>query len=343
MGDIFSREQIPNSRPSAHGCNACEFGDGSIWLLWYAGTREGVEDQRILGSRYSGGIWSDPQVVVDHVRHEGQRWVPEVGAPLLEEDRLWVAFSAAPLSSFEYRPDRNAYLRNLKHARLFLAEVDRRSLRAPSAAPILERSGEILQGKSVHLADKQWLLQCNSYDPQGRHSASLVVGTPGKHWALRRELTCDPGCLEPSVAQFSDGTLVCYARYAGYDGCIWRTESPGGVEGFTEPVQTTLRNPHSGIDIAVDDQDRMLVAFNDNHRLRTPLTVGISEDRGRTWRCRDVEVAEGEYSYPKFLQTSEGTWHLFYTWRRQCIAHVQFDPDDVLSGRPVFGLDPGAG
>jgi len=134
---------------------------------------------------------------------------------------------------------------------------------------------------------------------------------------------------------------VCYARNAVYGGHIWRAESPGAVEDFSEPTQTTLRNPDSGIDIAVDDRDRMLVAFNDSHRLRTPLTVGVSTDRGRTWRCRDVEVDAGEYSYPKLLQTSVGTWHLFYTWRRERIAHVQFDPDDVLSGRPVFGLAPG--
>jgi hypothetical protein len=342
MKDVFAKEKVPNPRPSAHGCNACELGDGTIWLLWFAGMREGVEDQRIFGSVCSGGHWSDPIVVVDHLEHRGERWIPEIGAPLLDGDRLWVAFSAAPLSSFYHCKVRNAYVRRLEPALLFLAETDRVSLKAGAAVQILERAGVILQGRSLPLPDGQWLLQCISYDPQDRYSSSLVVGTPGGEWSLRRELVCAPGCLEPSVARFSDGRLACYSRYAGFDGCIWRSESAGTIETLTEPVQTTLRNPHSAIDIAVDEKDRMLIAFNDNHRLRTPLTLGISLDHGRTWRCRDVETEEGEYSYPKFLRTADGCWHLFYTWRRECIAHVRFDPDELLCGRPVFGLEPGA-
>jgi predicted neuraminidase len=115
------------------------------------------------------------------------------------------------------------------------------------------------------------------------------------------------------------------------------------VSDLTEPVQTTLRNPHSGIDIQVDQKDSIVIAYNDSHRNRTPLTLGVSGDRGVTWRCRDIEIEPGEYSYPKLLQTENGNWHVFYTWRRQCIAHVEFDMDWLVSGRPVYGMEPEGG
>ena len=333
----FRKELVPNPRPAAHGCNVCRLEDDKLWLMWFAGTREGVEDQRILMTLGSHGGWSPAQVLVDHVESRGERWVPEVGAPIAAGG-LWVAFSASPISSFGYRTERDAYLRDLKKARLFVAEVE--DWRARDAREISDRDGLILQGKSLPWGES-WLLQCNTYDSRGRHSATLMAGSPDGAWRQVRELTCDPGCLEPSTARFSDGQVLCYARYAGNDGCIWRSESGGQLSELSEPFQTTLRNPHSGIDIAVGPDDRMFVAFNDSHRLRTPLTLGISEDRGATWRCRDVETEDGEYSYPKLIRTGDGLWHVFYTWRRKAIAHVEFDPQWLAEGRPVFGLDPG--
>lgn len=334
----LKKELIANPRPAAHGCNVCQIEDETLLLMWFAGTREGVEDQRILASRCRQGSWSDATVMVDHVDWEGQRWIPEVGAPIPDRD-LWVAFSAAPLSSFQYRKNREAYLRNLHRAKLFAARVDTSTWRAREARVIIDREALILQGKSVDI-DGRWLLQCNSYDTQDRHSASLVAGNPDGRWELVRELTCDPGCLEPSTVRFSDGLVLCYSRYAGHGGCIWRSVSPSGLPNLSDPVQTTLRNPNSGIDIEVDNNDIMVVVFNDNHRLRTPLTLGVSEDRGATWRCRDIEIEEGEYSYPKLIRTTDGVWHVFYTWRRKCIAHAEFDLDWLSNGRPVYGLDP---
>jgi len=334
----YQRELVPNPRPAAHGCNVCRLADGRLWLIWFAGTREGVEDQRILMSLCENGSWTEPRILVGHPELHNERWIPEIGAPVVDEDP-WVAYSASPLSSFSYRENRDVYLPNLKQARLFLARVDPGTWRAEPGKGIIDREGLILQGRSIRWDDR-WLLQCNSYDGQDRHSATLVFGHPFGEWEQVRELTCSPGCLEPSMVRFSDGSLLCYSRYWGYDGCIWRSESAGELSDLTDPAQTTLRNPNSGIDIAVDNDDRMVIAYNDSHRLRTPLTLGVSSDRGATWRCRDIEIEQGEYSYPKLIETDDGQWHVFYTWRRECIAHVQFGLDWLDGGRPVYGLDP---
>jgi predicted neuraminidase len=53
--------------------------------------------------------------------------------------------------------------------------------------------------------------------------------------------------------------------------------------------------------------------------------VALSDDGGATWpRCRVVETAGGEYSYPAIIQTADGLVHLTYTYRRTHIKHVAF-------------------
>ena len=337
----FTKNLLPNPRPAAHGCNACQLPDGRVLVMWFAGTREGVEDQRVLMTLAgTDGVWSDPRVLVDHFDFAGDRWIVEIAAPLLyADDDLWVTFSASPLSSFSYREERNAYLRSLKHARLFQAKVDMSSFSMAPPQQLLGQERLILQGKNVKLADGSWVVQCNSYDEFDRHSATLVQGDPYNGWAKAIELKTDPGCLEPSTTQFSDGTVLCYLRYGDRGGHIWRSESTGLVTALSPCQQTTLRNPHSGIDIAADDNDDLVIAFNDNYRLRTPLTLGVSGDRGVTWRCRDIEIEEGEYSYPKLLKTGDGQWHVFYTHHRRRIALVSFNKTWLKAGRPVFGLE----
>ena len=334
---------MPNPRPAAHGCNPAETPDGSIAVCWFAGTREGVEDQRVLVSTSVDGIsWSEPTVLVDHFTHEGDRWVPEIAA-LVHDERtrsVWVVFSAAPVSGFSYRSERDAFLRSLERARLFQAEVEIGSWTAGRPQEIPSRLPLILQGKPVAIDDRRWLIQCNARDEAGGFAASLLEGSPVDGWAETRHITADPGCLEPSTAFFSDGRALTYLRYAGFGGHIWRCESEAGTASLSEPFQTTLRNPNSGIDIATTPDDAMLIVYNDSYRLRTPLTIGVSRDRGATFRCRDIETEQGEFSYPKFFRHSSGQWYVFYTHHRKNIACCAFDLDFLEGGRPVIGLEP---
>ena len=76
---------------------------------------------------------------------------------------------------------------------------------------------------------------------------------------------------------------------------------------------------------------------------RAPMTLAISEDRGRTWpRKRNLEVGDGycmsnnsqlrlnrEYSYPSIKQTPDGLLHIAYTHFRQCIKYVRVSEDWV--------------
>ncbi len=148
------------------------------------------------------------------------------------------------------------------------------------------------------------------YDDHNCHSSFVVFDEQIEAYEKRADLFCPPGSLEPSVIQLEDGRIICYMCFhpqnwnwtraiEGKDvqGHIWRLESDDECRTFSEPMATNLRNPSAGIDIALSRSGRMLITFNDSYALRLPLSVGISDDLGRTFRVRDVETGLGEPVY----------------------------------------------
>ena len=68
------------------------------------------------------------------------------------------------------------------------------------------------------------------------------------------------------------------------------------------------------------------MVYNHTAKGRTPLNVAVSRD-GKTWEAALVlEREPGEYSYPAVIQSLDGLLHVTYTWKRERIKHVTFDP-----------------
>lgn len=86
---------------------------------------------------------------------------------------------------------------------------------------------------------------------------------------------------------------------------------------------------------------------------RTPMTLAISEDSGRTWPIRrNLDVGDGyclsnnsrdglnrEYSYPSIRQGPDGALNIAYTYFRQAIKFVRVDAQWVYDGTTTPGGD----
>jgi predicted neuraminidase len=84
---------------------------------------------------------------------------------------------------------------------------------------------------------------------------------------------------------------------------------------------------------------------------RSPMTLAISEDSGRSWPVRrDLDVGDGyclsnnsrdglnrEYSYPSIHQGPDGGLNIAYTYFRQAIKYVRVDPDWAYQGAGTPG------
>jgi predicted neuraminidase len=128
---------------------------------------------------------------------------------------------------------------------------------------------------------------------------------------------------------------VNFMRYCGKGKRrVWKSETEDGGLSWDQPEPIEdLPNPNSAIAGLRLSNGDILLAFNDSADYRDNMSIARSDDNGTTWRdlysFEKVKKGAGgtrhKYSYPSLIQTRDGTIHLFYTWRRTKIKHVQFN------------------
>jgi hypothetical protein len=367
---IMHKTFVPNNRPFAHAPNVLELTDGSIFVLWYCGAYEGAEDQRVNGYILrTDGTETEPFVLIDQLVFEDQMWYPETAVPIqLDDGSITLFFFAFPATNFKLNDDLRCdflqplhtgfsctprrftqpiWYRHLMNTRLFYSRLEDFSLTEIVPFPI-EHKAMVFQGRALHLNTGEWVLpyhrRIGVEMRAAQINAGFVIGNPElTRWEFGAEMFVEPGCSEPTVVQLPNGEVLTYMRRPGLTrtpppppGHIWRAVSADGCRSFTEPVQTNLRNPDTGSDLFVGQSGSLVVAFNDSYTQRCPLTVGLSDDLGETFRMKDIESTLGVYAYPKLLQTRDGMWHLFYSYNYTQIAQVTFDEEWLADGRVVL-------
>ncbi len=131
------------------------------------------------------------------------------------------------------------------------------------------------------------------------------------------------GGEQPTFIERSDGSLVAFLRTRPN---ILQSESKDGGKTWSEPHPTQFKNPDAGISVRRLKNGHVILVFNNQDNSRTPLHIALSTDEGRTWsEPLRLETNPGEYSYPSVLQTSDGTIHIIYTFRRYSIKHLEMN------------------
>lgn len=295
-------------RASFNECHAptlVETGEGDLLVAFFAGTREGSEDVSIWTSRRKGVSWTAPEKAAclegvacwnpvlfrdEHgttylfykVGHSPETWT---GVYLASEDegRSW--------SEPHYLPA---------------------GLTGPTKnKPITMSNGDVICGASTEsheswacwaevIRNQQWL----RYGP-------ICYGGVSK------------GVIQPSIVELSGGRLRMFMRSTRAIGKVCAAASPDYGRTWSTARSTVLPNPNSGIDAVKLGSGVIVMAYNDSATERTPLSVATSVDEGLTWqKALDLEVEEGEFSYPSVIQTRDGLVHLVYTWKRKRIEHA---------------------
>ena len=92
-------------------------------------------------------------------------------------------------------------------------------------------------------------------------------------------------------------------------------------------MKTALSNPDAAIACIRMEDGALLLAFNNSETERHDLSLATSSDEGETWRIIHQVEKDGsrESSYPHLIRTSNGDFHLLYTWARTDIKHVRFN------------------
>jgi predicted neuraminidase len=305
----FILERDPD-RPSCHASTIAELPDGDLIAAWYAGSAEGEKDVAVVGSRWSRSdrAWSPVKVFAD---------TPDLseGNPVLHVDptgQVWLFYVTM-------------YGEGWKSCKIKLRQSGDGGKTWSQERVIRDELGWMTRNKILVLPDADWLLPI--YDETRWTSLVYISRDRGKTWQPSAEMESGEGSIQPSLVRLSDGSLLAYMRTGSETTRrLWESRSRDNGRTWTKPVATGLPNPNSAADMVRLSNGHIVLIFNNTEHGRSPLTAALSTDEGHSWGLmRDLESAEGEYSYPAVIQSRDGLIHATYTWRRERIKHVVFN------------------
>lgn len=304
--DIF---EPMKSHPMAHASTLTELPNGDLLCAFYAGTYETARDQAIfvVHARKQVGVgwtWGKPQKLIDTPQKAD-------GNPVLftaPDGTVWLFFVT---------------LQDTSWTSSLLFAVKSPDMGKTWAEPELLSNvcGIMPRTKLLVLRDGTWLLPL--YDECRWQPIFWRSCDGGKNWE-KFPIKAKIRLIQPAAVELSDGRILAYCRSSL--GKIFRIVSENGGESWSPPEPTKLPNPNSAVDLVRLHNGELLLAFNNSHDKRTPLSIAHSPDESEKWTIiRNLESGEGEFSYPCLLVASDGNIHCVYTYLRQTIRHAVFD------------------
>ena len=187
------------------------------------------------------------------------------------------------------------------------------------------------------------LLPLVSAGASGAYAATVFYSDDGgETWRRSASDVALPmrGAMEPHVAETRDGRVLMVMRTQL--GAVFMSESADAGETWSKPQTTGLRAPESCPALATipDTGDLLMIwnnspynpAFGSHYGKRSPLTVAVSQDEGRTWvHVKDIEDDPARvFSNPGCRFTREGKaiinyWTCEYLpgWRMQDVIDLR--------------------
>ena len=331
QGDVVTERvfgaELPG--PYKHPAALAELANGDLFLAYYGGSGEYSADSQDFGARLAKGStkWTKPEPIRPRPKE------PE-GNPV-----VWQAPDGVVWLFSVVRPGETWSTSRI------VARTSKDGAHAWSEPTYLTtEAGTMVRGKPILLTSGDYLLPvyCETgHDPEkvGADTKSFFLryDPKAKTWSESSRISSRLGNLQPAVAELSKNDLICFCRRGGdyaprKDGFIVRSESHDGGHTWSEGVDTRFPNPNAAVDVVRLRNGHLILVFNDSASRRTPLTVALSLDGGKTFVHRR-NIAEGakDFAYPYAIQTSDDKIHIVYTTdRRGTILHSVFEEKALL-------------
>jgi predicted neuraminidase len=307
-----------------------ELADGTLYISYYGGAGEYDQNTAVYGSRLleEPNTWSKPEIIADTpFRGDGNPVIFQ--AP---DGVVWLFYNT------QYGPTWSESRVKGK------VSYDGAKTWSDSFMVAFEQ-GSMVRGKVLVLNNGDYLLPM--YDEKGSDREEMTNETASyflrysqetKTWEPTNKIYSKIGNLQPQVVQISDDHLLTYMRRAGgygpdNAGFMVQSESKDGGYTWSKGVDTDIPNPNSAVDLVRTPEGKIVLVYNDSGWNRTPLTVAISEDNGKTYKYkRNIGGGDNTYAYPYMIQTRDGKFHCIYTTNlRTTIMHAVFDEKSIIS------------
>jgi len=312
-----------------HPASITEIGGKELYVAYYGGGGEYEDDSKVWGMRraHDSTAWSEPIVIAD--------------TPFLAEGNpvVWEAPDGVVWLFYVQR-----YGDTWSQSRV-KGKISRDGAKTWSDNFIVAfEEGMMVRSRPITLLNGDYLLPVyhetgNDREKVGADTSSLFLRFNPKTnaWSQSNKIYSRVGNLQPSPVQIDENYLISYSRRGGdyeptKDGFLVRSESRDGGFTWSPGEDSEFPNPNAATDLIKLANGHLVLAYNDNMNDRTPLTVAISEDNGKTWpHRRDIGTGDNTFAYPVLIQTADGSIRLLYTTdSRASVKLATFEEADVL-------------
>ncbi|MBD3352147.1 MAG: hypothetical protein GF364_11725 [Candidatus Lokiarchaeota archaeon] len=324
--DIFEPHECGRD---SHGSTVTELPNGDIMAVWYCGSFEKAADVAIYTSTLKKGMyeWTKPILLEKEADDKSE------GNPVIYYDdvneRLWLFWATMDRAEYDFMPGGWSLCKlKCKHS-----EDAGKTWTEPRW--LTKFWGRMTRNKPVRLSNGDVILPI--YSEWMGYKTNFFIWTAEEFAKgaldskFKKVGPVKGGIMQPTIVELNDknGHLLCYnrtSRGGKFNGWITATESLDYGRHWNNPYQGPLPNPNSGCDMVKLTNGNIALAFNNSPNIRSPLSIGLSTDGGKTWaHIRDIVRDDKErFSYPGIIQSSDGTLWCSYTNKRGiniCCAH----------------------
>jgi predicted neuraminidase len=325
-----------------HSSTAIELDNSDIRVFWYGGKREGSKDTSIYSRvlNRSTNQWSDIDEIITRqmVTRDTQRYIRKLGNPvaLVKDNEIWLFFVSVSVGGWAGSSI------NLS------VSADNGSSWGPVrrliSSPFLNIS--TLVKSAPLLAANNAVILPAYHEFLGKFAELLQLDSSG-HVRDKYRISHGREAIQPTVLPVDATHAIAFMRNtsARQPGKIWFSRSQDSLASWAPLAALTLPNPDAAVTaVQLNTVDELLLVFNNHLSERDDITMAYRPGNSTAWQLLHQfeqkpvqEIEHNPYSYPFLLQTQEGNFHLFYTWKKKHIKHIYFNRPALLQMLPTAG------
>jgi len=314
-----------------HPASITELANGDIYIAYYGGASEYDSSTAVYGSRLPLGEkdWTVPVVIAD-TPFRG------VGNPVVwqaPDGIVWLFYV-------------NQYGDTWSNARVKAKISEDGALTWSDSFMLTLEEGTMARGKPIVLNNGDYLLPM--YHETGEDREKLDPSTSSfflrydpktQKWTETNRIRSAQGNLQPQVVQLSDKKLICYMRRGGgygptTSGYVQYAESLDGGYTWSDASDTEFPNPNSAVDVVKLKNGHLVLVYNDHMYKRSPLTVAVSTDGGKTYpHRREIGGGDNSFAYPYVIQTRDDKIRVLYTTNTRSTIMVAVFEEAAITKR----------
>lgn len=312
----------PDGAPSAHAATIVRTPDGKLLAAWFAGSREGAADVRILFSVFDGTSWSKTRDIANAsgTGKDVMRRVHRIGNPVLfldEKQALHLFYVTTDVGGWS--------LSNINHK----VSADGGNTWSEAVRlrtePLLNIS-TLVRNQAMNAPENSVILpvyfECGAKYPE-------LLKIRGGQVAYKWSYPEIAGAIQPVLVSTTDGRIFMYCRDSYSVEKKIRFAELNTAGAIVRSANLNIANSDAAVAAIRVGNAVVLVCNPTDNGSRGQLSMFASSDGQNFKKIVDIENSPGEFSYPTLVQNGDMI-NILYTYDRKHIEHAQISVHYVL-------------